>query len=414
MKVLVIDDAADIRLYVRALLQRWGYEAEDAAEGSQGLARIQGADIRLVVCDWVMPGMSGPELCRAVRTSDLGHYVYIILLTGRSDNSDLVEGLNAGADDFLTKPFDAQVLRARLRVAERILGLEQRLAEQNHALRDSRNRLAQAYDRIQADLASAARIQRQMLPTSDQAASPFRAAWLFLPAAQVSGDSFNFFELTEELIGFYHLDVSGHGIPSALLSVSLSRSLIPGGGPGIAALADFLDPARFLADLNRQLLSAGDAVENFATIVYGTLEIRAGRVRLALAGHPYPIHVRQGGGIEYLRQGGLPVGMFPQASYQTLEVSLAPGERLILYSDGITECRNQEGEAFGDAQLELTIASSTQGVSHLTNALEQRLRHWRGPGDFEDDISLLVFERPPEETEGGNRRREDQGKEAPA
>ncbi len=130
MKILVIDDAADFRLYVSVLLQRWGYEAEEAADGFEGLARIQENDIRLVICDWMMPEMSGPELCRAIRANDLGHYVYIILLTGRSESADLVAGLNAGADDFVTKPFEAQVLRARLRVAERILALEQRLAEQ--------------------------------------------------------------------------------------------------------------------------------------------------------------------------------------------------------------------------------------------------------------------------------------------
>ena len=275
MKALVIDDASDIRIYVRALLESWGYETADASEGLDGFARIKESDIRLVVCDWVMPGMSGPDLCRAVRAADLGHYVYVILLTGRSNKADLVQGLNAGADDFLSKPFDAQVLRARLRVAERILSLEQRLAEQNRELRDSRNRLERAYDQVQADLATAARVQRQMLPTSDRAAFPFRAEWLFLPAAQVSGDNFNFFELTENLVGLYHLDVSGHGIPAALLSASLSRSLVPGGGPGVAARADFLDPARFLADLNRQLCSPG----------WGDRELRHHRLRHARQAH---------------------------------------------------------------------------------------------------------------------------------
>ncbi len=394
VKVLVIDDAADFRLYVRLLLQRWGYQAEEASDGFEGLARLQGDDIRLVVCDWMMPKMSGPDLCRAVRASDLGHYVYILLLTGRSDSSDLVEGLDAGADDFVTKPFEAQVLRARLRVAERILALEQRLAEQNRDLQQSRNQLALAYDKIQADLAIAARIQRQLLPTSDRAAFPFRAQWLFLPAAQISGDSFNFFELTRELIGFYHLDVSGHGVPAALLSVSLSRSLVPGGGPGMAPDTDFLDPGRFLAELNRQLTSREGELENFATIAYGTLEKHTGKVRLALAGHPYPILVRQGGEIEYLRQSGLPVGMFPHVDYEPQEVCLAPGERLVLYSDGVTECRNPSGETFGEDQLQAALGLAIQAELPWTKVLDHRLREWRGTFDFEDDISLLVLERP--------------------
>jgi len=394
VKILVIDDDADSRLYVRLLLERWGWKVVEAAEGQAGLTCIRATDVRLVICDWMMPGLSGLDLIRAVRAMDLGHYVYLILLTGRSDSTDLVEGLNAGADDFLTKPVEAQVLKARLRVGERILALEQRLADQNQALRESRNQLAQAYDQIQADLATAARMQRHLLPTSDQATFPFRAQWLFLPAAQISGDSFNFFELPEGLIGFYHLDVSGHGIPAALLSVSLSRSLVPGAGAGMSPKSDFLDPGRFLADLNRQLVNIDGEVENYATIAYGTLDKASGKISLALAGHPYPVLVRQAGGIEYLKQSGLPVGMFSEVDYAPQEFYLAPGDRLVLYSDGITECRNPQGLPFGEEQLIAALDCAYQMGLSLTSVLDDRLRTWRGHYDFEDDISLLVLERP--------------------
>lgn len=397
MKAIVIDDAPDIRIYVSALLRKWGYEVEEASEGLEGFSRIKEAGIQVVVCDWMMPGMSGPELCQAIREADLGHYVYVILLTGRSDKADLLEGLNAGADDFLSKPFDAQVLQARLRVGERILGLEQRLAEQNRELRDSRNRLERAYRQIQTDIAAAAHIQVQMLPTTDRVLSPFRAEWLFLPAAQLSGDSFNFFELTADMIGFYLLDVVGHGIPSALLSTSLSRSLTPAGAGACAtARADFLDPARFLANLTRQLSDPDGDIENFATIVYGTLDRRTGEVTIALGGHPRPMILHADGGIDYLELGGLPVGMFPDADYESQVVHLAPGDRLILYSDGITECRNQHGELFGDEQMQATVRAPSTG---LTVALSERLRAWRGQDDFEDDISVLVLERPLEPSE---------------
>ncbi|MGD8207510.1 MAG: response regulator, partial [Thiohalocapsa sp.] len=305
MKALVIDDAVDVRLTVRMLLESWGHETDEASNARDGFALIEAADVQLVVCDWMMPGLTGPELCRLVRGADLSHYVYFILLTARADKADLLEGLRAGADDFLTKPLDANLLKARLHIAERILRLERRLAEQNRALQTSRNQLKRAYDQIQADLRAAARVQRQMLPRSDRCVLPLRAEWLFLPAAQVSGDSFSFFELGPDLIGFYHLDVSGHGIPSALLSVSLSRSMLPAGGPGSARREDFLDPARFLAGLNEQLGDPDGEVENFATVVYGTLSKRTGEARIALAGHPLPILVREGGAIECLKPGGL-------------------------------------------------------------------------------------------------------------
>ncbi len=394
MKALVIDDAPEIRIYVRALLERWGYDTLDAIDGFDGLSQIEKSSVRIVVCDWMMPGMSGPELCRAVRSATLGRYVYIILLTSRSDRADLVDGLSAGADDFLSKPLDAKVLRARLQVAERILDLEERLAEQNRELRVSRNRLERAYDQIQTDLAAAARIQRQMLPTSDCAVYPFRAEWLFLPAAQVSGDGFNFFDLGDGLVGFYHMDVSGHGIPSALLSTSLSRSLVPGAGPGVAVQSEFLEPARFLADLNRQLGSPDGEVENYATVAYGTLDKRSGDTEIALAGHPQPIVLRGSGEIAYLNPGGLPVGMFPEVAYESQQLRLEPGDKLILYSDGITECQNPAGDLFGDARLRSVIGDAVRRDDCcLSDALGASLREWRGGCDFEDDISVLILER---------------------
>ncbi len=392
MKALVIDDAPDIRIYVRALLEKWGYETKDASDGLEGLNCIRESDIRIVVCDWEMPGMSGPELCRAVREAKLEHYVYIILLTGRSETPDLVEGLNAGSDDFLAKPVNAQVLQARLRVGERILKLEQQHTEQNHELRNSRDRLRKAYKLIQSDLMAAARIQRQMLPRSDNPLHPLRAAWLFLPASQVSGDSFNFFELPPDRIGFYHLDVSGHGIPAALLSASLCRALIPGGEPGIAQRQDFLEPALLLANLNRELSNPEGEIENFATIAYGIFDRRTGEGEIAMAGHPPPIIIRNGGEIQSLNLGGLPIGMFPEVAYESQKLHLDAGDKLILYSDGITECQSEAGEMFDVKRLEAVATTTTS--QDLPDALRVELTQWRGSSEFEDDISMLILNRP--------------------
>ncbi len=396
MKILIIDDALDMRTYLRLLATKWGYEVKVCEEGSQALELLRHSDIRLVICDWMMPGLSGPELCRAIRDQDMGRYIYFILVTGRSHNEDLVYGLNAGADDFLGKPVDAQVLRARLRVGERILALEDRLAEQNHILLDSRNRLRAAFDRIQADLAAAARIQRQLLPTSDRAARPLRAAWLFLAAAEVSGDSFNFFEVDEDRLGFYLLDVSGHGIPSALLSTSLSRALVPGAGCEGVGRSTYLDPAAFLAHLNQHLVETDEERENFATIAYGTIDKSTGQGLMALAGHPRPLLLRYDGSLESLQLSGLPVGMFPHIQFQSQPFSMAPGDRLILYSDGILDCEDPNGQHFGEDRLRLALtAEGYSSAADLTERLKGILHQWRGQADPADDISILVLERPP-------------------
>jgi len=394
LKALIIDDAADMRLYVRALLEGWGYQAADASGAEDGFALIRSSDIQIVVCDWMMPGMSGPELCRAVRASELGAYVYFILLTARSDKADLLEAMDAGADDFLSKPFDARVLRARLRVAERILGLEGRLAEQNRELRDSTRRLEQAYGQIQCDLAAAARIQQQMLPQSKGIASPFRAEWLFLPAAEVSGDNFHLFPLTPDRVGFFLLDVSGHGIPAALLSARLSCSLVPAGGQSLASDVDRTGPAAFLSELNRQLTDPDVEVENYATIVYGVLDKRDGSAEVVLAGHPPPLVLRRSGSFDDLAPGGLPFGMFPEVAYESRHLGLDPGDKLILYSDGVTECRGQHGEPFGDERFRDFVKQFRDvDAGRLTEELGEHLRRWHGSAEFDDDISLMVLER---------------------
>jgi phosphoserine phosphatase RsbU/P len=397
LKVLVIDDALDLRVYVRALLRKWGFEAVLASNGAEGLERLRAGDIRLVICDWMMDGMSGPEVCAAIRREDFSHYVYVMLLTGRTEDTDLVYGLDAGADDFVGKPFDAQVLRARLQVGVRILGLEERLAEQNRRLKQSHDALDRAYGQIQNDLAAAARIQRESLPVSDASIAPLRAGWLFLPAAKISGDSFHFFPVSADEIGFYHLDVAGHGIPAALLSASLSRSLVPhaSAAGSVAGSGTYLDPAALLAALNAELCNPDGEVTSYATVIYGVLDPHTGAGRIALAGHPQPLLLRADGSVELLPKGGLPVGMFDSAAYDAERFHLAPGERLITYSDGITDCFDIDGNAFNlDHLCRLLAANRAQSSADLAELLRETVLGWRGDAELEDDVSLLIIERP--------------------
>jgi sigma-B regulation protein RsbU (phosphoserine phosphatase) len=394
LKVLVVDDALDMRVYLRALLKKWGYEPVLASNGADGLTLIAEQEIRLVLLDWMMEGMSGPEVCGQLRATDIGHYVYTIMLTGRSDNTDLVYGLDAGADDFVRKPFDAQVLRARLQVGIRILGLEDRLGEQNQRLKQQRDALNQAYQQIQNDLAAAARIQRDLLPTSSRPMAPLVGAWVFLPAAHVSGDSFNFVPLSERLIGFYLLDVSGHGIPAALMSTGVSHSLVPLSGT-VGLPEDYLDPARLLAKLNRDLCRPDGEMTNYATMIYGVIDRHSGEGQLAIAGHPPPMILRHTGQIDTLDIGGLPIGMFSHASYDAQSFVLGPGDRIILYSDGITECFDANGQAFELERFQAALTAQSEAPAAVAlEQLESLVRAWRGGAPFDDDISVFMIERP--------------------
>ena len=178
----------------------------------------------IVFTDWMMPGMSGLELIRKIRTTGFGRYVYVILCTSRSSRADLVEGIKSGADDYIEKPIHEDELLVRLAAGERVIDLERRLEEENRKLEESNQSLKKAYETIRDDLDAAARMQQSLLPPAGTIHG-IHCNSLFLPASVVAGDVFNFFPIGSNSVGFYLLDVSGHGIPAAMLSVTLSKVL---------------------------------------------------------------------------------------------------------------------------------------------------------------------------------------------
>lgn len=397
MRILIADDASDAREILRRLLKRWGHEVVTASNGREAWEILERESIRLIISDWMMPEIDGLELCRRVRSAQWGHYVYFILLTARDDKEDLIEGMTAGADDFLTKSFNFEELRVRLRAAERILDLESALAERNRKLGEMNSELQTALDRIQNDLRAAAALQASLLPKDPNVSAMLAVHWLFLPAAEIGGDIFDFFSLNGHHIGFYHLDVAGHGVPSAMMSVTLSRTLsaelsdghlIVPSGDEVRVRA----PDAVVADLNRRFQSSDTSP--YFTMVYGYIDVTSGLGKLCQAGHPYPLLTRRDGRIEQVGHGGFAVGMLEGVPYDSVAFALEPGDRLILYSDGITDCRNPAGESFDLARLE-RLASDFQEspLGALAARLDATLRDWRGTGEIEDDISLLMIER---------------------
>jgi DNA-binding response OmpR family regulator len=137
MKVLIADDDGVSRKLLQGYLQKWGYDVTVAVDGAEAWRLFSEGDFPIVVTDWMMPEMDGPELIRKIRGSNCPHYVFTLLLTGRSQKEDVVEGMEAGADDFINKPFDRDELQVRLRAGERILELQRKLEEQNRALREA-------------------------------------------------------------------------------------------------------------------------------------------------------------------------------------------------------------------------------------------------------------------------------------
>lgn len=398
MKILLVDDDSVTRRVLCALLRNQGHEVMEAPDGERGWQLVQETDISFVVSDWMMPGLAGVDLCRRIRAAGLNRYIYVILCTSRGEKSDLIEGMDAGADDFLVKPVQADELRVKVRAGERVLRLQQGLAEKNQELARINSQLHSSHKLIEDDLKAAAWMQQTLLPSPALKANGLRCHWRFEPSGYVAGDIFNFFEMDDGQVGFYLLDVSGHGVPAAMLSVTLSMVLTPDmtRGSPLKRLnpqtqqPEVLRPDAVIRDLNVRFQSKD---ERYFTMIYGLIDPASATLRIAQAGHPGPILIPNHGPLRTLGTGGMPVGLWKEIDFDCFELRISPGDRLLLYSDGVTECLNTGGEAFGENRLlDYLSPRALQPMDELLGGILKELGNWRAHPDSADDISLLAID----------------------
>jgi sigma-B regulation protein RsbU (phosphoserine phosphatase) len=397
MRILVVEDDPMQRLVLVKLLKNHGHEVVAVSDGDAAWEAIGNSTFNIVFTDWMMPGMTGLELTQKIRMTRGGHYSYVILCTSRSSRADLVEGLRSGADDYIEKPIHEDELLVRLAAGERVINLERRLEEENHKLEETNRSLKKAYQTIRDDLDAAARMQRSLLPASGTIHGVHFTS-LFIPASVVAGDVFNFFSIGTGSVGFYLLDVSGHGIPAAMLSVTLSKMLTtrpeassPLIEPGRTGSSYAIRPPHeALSEVNERFQDQGDM---YFTMVYGVLDKASGILRLAQAGHPAPILLRGDNSIESLGDGGFPLGMLPDRSFDALEYQVEKGDRLILCSDGVLECTNSAGEEFGQQRfIDLLSRHRHSTLDSLLKSLQSTMHQWAGSSEFADDVTLLALE----------------------
>ena len=401
MQILIVDDDKDIRILLSRTLKKWGHEVIEASNGLEAWKILNSERISFVVSDWLMPEMDGLELCRRIRAANFSRYIYLILLTAKDAKEELIKGMEAGADDFVVKPFNKGELKVRIRAGERIVKLEHDLELRNEKLLDANAKLNKAYSRISKDLQAASEMQKNLLPSAAMTLYDYRFEWIFCPSSFVAGDIFNFFLLDDRHIGFYILDVSGHGIPAAMLSVTLSKIMTPTAF-GHRPLMHFVtnpphyeisSPNQVVSDLNQRFQNKNDAMQYF-TMAYGIIDIRSGKVRICQAGHPSPILVNNSSQANFIGTGGFPVGMIEKVSYDEDEFVLETGNRLYLYSDGITECFNHKGVQFSEERLkELLVKWNHLPLHEVLKKLEDTINEWQIDSDFDDDITLIAVER---------------------
>ncbi len=400
-KAFVVDDSRLQRRILVASLRKWGLDVVEFenAEAAIDASRTDPPD--LVLSDWVMPGMSGLEFCKAFRSLKGDRYTYFILLTAKSDKQEVARGLDAGADDFLIKPLEADELRARIEAGARILGMQNELSEKNRVIEKALEELRLAHDAIDKDLMQARKIQESLVPELTRAFGSSRVSLLLKPCGYIGGDLVGMFSPDENHIGFYSVDVSGHGITSAMMTARLGGYLSSAHiDQNIAMVPDknrgftLLPPDEVASLLNSRLFHDG-GIEEYFTMLYATVDLLTGQLSMVQAGHPYPLLLRSDGSAEFLGYGGLPVGLLPDATFQRTETFLEPGDKLLLHSDGFTECKLADGSLLDDEGLRmmaLKCALDLNGPDFLDEMFRRLTQMLPDGGGLQDDVSAVLLD----------------------
>lgn len=396
MNVLVVDGSSAVQLLLLGKLRSWGHSVTVASDGLDGWDKVREAIYDLVISDWDPPEMDGLDLCHMIRAHSFPQYVYVILCAGKDPRPDLVSGMEAGADDFISKPVDFAELRVRVVAAQRVMQLQSELASQKQSLYKLNQELTEAHSRMERDLEAAAGTQIRLLPKIHDLHPRVRLDWLFIPSRFLAGDMLNYFMADERHLVFYQLDVSGHGIPAALLSVTVSRILVPlEGSPSIRVSPidrrlELVAPADVVAELNARFQAEDDL---YFTIVYGILDVFTRELRFCQAGHPGPVLIRRNTSPVVLGEGGFPVGMIEGMTYGEKVLQLETGDRIIVYSNGLSECENAVSIRYEQQRLTEMLDQNRDGsLEALMNGVREALGTWRGQAEFADDVSVLALE----------------------
>jgi len=400
-RVLVVDDSRLQRRILCSILLKWDLEIVEAESAEEALEYCKSSPPDLILSDWMMPGMNGLEFCSVFRALETDRYGYFILLTSKSEKNEIAQGLDAGADDFLTKPVNPNELRARISAGDRILGMERQLSDKNKVITETLGKLQDAYDSIDRDLQQAKNIQESLVPDRVRSFGASRVSLLLNPCGHIGGDLAGMFAPGPGHVGFYSVDVSGHGITSAMMTARLGGYLSSTYFDQNLAMERcegagyILREPEAVTELLNERLSADTGVEEYFTMAYATVDLSSGRLKMVQAGHPHPLIMRADGRAEFVGNGGVPIGLLPDIPYQRFETKLEKGDRVFLYTDGFTECEMLDGEMLGeDGLLQLIdqCETSLNGKEFLDDLFWTLTQNMKKGSGLEDDVSATLFE----------------------
>jgi len=371
--VLLVDDAPANIQVVHSILKST-YKIRIATNGEKALEIAnQSPAPDLILLDVMMPQMDGYEVCSRLKSGPDTRDIPVIFLTGQTETDDETKGFEVGAVDYIHKPFSPAVVKARVHT--------------HLVLRGIREQLARQLLTIQHEMETARQIQLSILPREIPVIEGLDIAARYIPMTSVAGDFYDFILIDEQRIGVLVADVSGHGMPAALISSMLKIALA-------AQIGCASDPARVLAGLNRALY--GKFQGHFVTAAYILVDTGRQSLRYAGAGHP-PLIVRDNSAEETreLVENGLFLGFVPDATYTEVEIPFREGDWSVLYTDGILEARNLSEEQFGVDRFKLFLQSN-HGLSagQFVDRLLDELSRWSDTAsgrEPEDDITLLAI-----------------------
>jgi sigma-B regulation protein RsbU (phosphoserine phosphatase) len=390
--ILVVDDTPANLQVLAGMLKDRGHKVRPVPSGKLALVAARSDPPDLILLDINMPEMNGFEVCEHLKADDELKGIPVIFISALTEQLDKVKAFAIGGVDYITKPFQMEELHARVETHLKLRRLQTELEATNA-------RLTNANERMSRDLKAAAKIQETFLPRDMPRVPGMDFAWIYRPCDELAGDGLNVIPLGDGKFGLYVLDVSGHGVASALLSVTLSRLLSQPLDPSSILMKDgdggdridFKPPAEVAAHLNR-LFPFDAATEQLTTMVYGILDTATGEFRYISAGHPGPVHLRSGTDLVILESQGFPIGLAGDA-YEERSVRLGAGDRLYLYSDGVPEAMDPAGNQFGNALLLEAIGQGrSKSLQESVASLLGDIARWHGSERPQDDVSILAVE----------------------
>lgn len=389
--ILVVDDNEWNRDMLVRKLARRGLAALSAESGRKALQLIQEQKFSLILLDVMMPEINGLQVLESIRKTFTPLELPIIMTTARGENTEIIEALELGANDYVTKPIDFPVALARIQTHLLLNKSYREIQELKQHLSEKNEKLEMANRRMNRDLEAAAAIQQSQLPSDLPNFPGLHFEWVFEPHEKLAGDMLHVLPISNSKVAFFVLDVSGHGAPAALLSVSVSRHIV--GLLGESQSGKLLDNPDKLAHYLNQRFTMDSMGGNFFTIAYGVLDMSTLIFRYVLAGHPGMVHLSQNTPPVVLDQPAIPIGLFEDSTYQLNQIQLQKGDRMVLYSDGVIEASNGESKPFGRENLKKTLTqTSNLPLQKSFQKVIQSVREWCKPLRPTDDLTILGIE----------------------